>query len=79
VITAEDLMDPDEDGAVGRQRFEELQARAQNAGHELRRTASGFLLQHGTASRHTPDLEVIAALLKRRPAAGDSTTQRATS
>lgn len=63
MITTEDLEDQDEDGAAARQRFEALQHRAQQAGHELRRTSGGFVLRRGTASRHTHDLEAIAALL----------------
>lgn len=61
-------MDPDEDGAAARARFDALEAKARDAGHELRRTASGFVLRRGTASRHTHDLEAVAALLN--PPAG---------
>jgi hypothetical protein len=70
MITVGDLDDADEDGQAARARFEELQDRAQNAGHELRRTSSGFVLRRGMASRHTPDLDVISQLLKARPRKG---------
>lgn len=63
MITLVDLEDPDEDGTAARARFDALQARARDAGHELCCTARGFVLRRGTASRHTHDLEAIAALL----------------
>jgi predicted ABC-type transport system involved in lysophospholipase L1 biosynthesis ATPase subunit len=66
MITAGDLLDADEDGAAARQRFDELQGRAREAGGELRRVSSGFVFQRGTAIRHVLDLENIAALLKAR-------------
>lgn len=66
MITVSDLIDDDEDGAAARQQFEDLHALAGKTGHELRRTSGGFLLIKGNYSRHTPDLQTIAAMLKQR-------------
>jgi hypothetical protein len=63
MITVEDLADDDEDGAAARQRFEELQARAAGVGLALTKTSQGFVLVTKTHSRHSQDLEAIAALL----------------
>jgi hypothetical protein len=49
-------------------RFAELQQRAQAVGLTLARASQGFILVTKTHSRHTPDLETIAALLSAKVA-----------
>jgi hypothetical protein len=44
-------------------RFASLQAVAAKAGHTLRRTSSGYLLQRWTYSKHLMDLHGVASAL----------------
>lgn len=68
MITIADMEDPDEDGAAARERFEALKAKAAAVGLTLSRSSRGFVLVEKSSSRHSPDLDAIALLLKRRRA-----------